>query len=179
MQHKWLYSHSISTLKPHCWFGYFITYYESHLGVHPASLSRNKNVKMGKLPELVSMGYQSTASYLRFQCDFLWTRSAVRRKCFPNDLKTRQSIALLLPCTWLKVQALWGWENTAFCYCFMDCSELFWIMHSVHQVFVNYSGASMYLGDGFNRFFLVLLTVLAWAKHLVCKKRVLIMVFSR
>lgn len=93
------YRHSISTLKPHCWFGYFIAYYESHLDVHPASLSRNKSVKMGKFLELVPMGYQSTASYLRFQCDFLWTRSAVRRKCLPNDSKTRQNIALLLPHT--------------------------------------------------------------------------------
>lgn len=28
------------------------------------------SVKMDKLPELVSMGCQSTASYLRFRCDF-------------------------------------------------------------------------------------------------------------
>lgn len=42
---------------------------------------------MGKLPELVSKEYQSTASYLRFQSDFLWTRSVIMRKCLPNDFK--------------------------------------------------------------------------------------------
>lgn len=85
--------------------GFFNAYCERHLNVHPASLSRDRNVKTGKLPELVSMGYQSNASYLRFKCDFLWTRSPVMRKCLPNDFKTRQCIGLLLPCTWWKVLA--------------------------------------------------------------------------
>lgn len=58
---------------------------ERHLNVRPALLSRSRSVKMGKLPELVSKEYQSSASYLRFQSYFLWTRSVVLRKCLPND----------------------------------------------------------------------------------------------
>lgn len=65
--------------------GLFHAYCDHHLNVHPALLSRNRTVKMGKLPELVSKEYQSPASYLRFQSDFLWTRSVVMRKCLPND----------------------------------------------------------------------------------------------
>lgn len=79
--------------------------YERHLNVHPALLSRNRSLKVGKLPELVTEGYQSTASYLRFQSDFLWTRSVVIKKFLPNDFKTRQCTVFLLPCACLKVQS--------------------------------------------------------------------------
>lgn len=34
--------------------GFLHACYERHLNVHPALLSRNRSVKMGKLPELVS-----------------------------------------------------------------------------------------------------------------------------
>lgn len=34
--------------------GFFRACYERHLNVHPALLSRNMSVKMGKLPELFS-----------------------------------------------------------------------------------------------------------------------------
>lgn len=34
--------------------GFLRACYERHLNVHPALLSRNRSVKMGKLPELVS-----------------------------------------------------------------------------------------------------------------------------
>lgn len=64
--------------------GFFHACYEHHLNVHPALLSRNRSMKMGKLPELVSKEYQSIASYLRFQNDFQWTRSVAMRKCLPN-----------------------------------------------------------------------------------------------
>lgn len=34
--------------------GFLHAFYERHLNVHPALLSRNRSVEMGKLPELVS-----------------------------------------------------------------------------------------------------------------------------
>lgn len=79
--------------------GFFHACYERHLNVHPALLSISRSVKMGKLPELVSKEYQCTASYLRFQSNFLWTRSMVMRKCLPNGFKARlysSSLALCL-----------------------------------------------------------------------------------
>lgn len=88
---------SISTLKPQCW-GFFDAC-ERHLNVHPASLSRSRSVKTDQLPELVSLGHQSTASSLRFQCDFLWTRASVTRKCLPNDFRTRLCSSSLARCS--------------------------------------------------------------------------------
>lgn len=60
--------------------GFFHSCYEHHLNVHPALLSLSRSVKIDKLPELVSKEYHCALCYLRFQSNFLWTRSVVMRK---------------------------------------------------------------------------------------------------